>query len=249
MQFPVSLHIGNSTIPLHVVFEFAAFFIGFRYYLYLRKKQGDLISSSNRLWILIAVIFGALIGSRLVGGLEDISQLRLAQNKWLYFYNNKTVLGGFLGGLMAVELCKKVIGEKYSSGDLYTFPIILALIIGRIGCFTMGVHEETYGTPTTVLLAMNLGDGILRHPVTLYEIVFLIMLWASISMLDKKYSLANGAKFKLFLFSYCTFRLSLDFIKPHYSWPLGLSTIQIVALLGIAYYIILWLRNKRLIFE
>jgi phosphatidylglycerol:prolipoprotein diacylglycerol transferase len=57
----------------------------------------------------------------------------------------KTVAGGSLGGLFGVEVVKNIIGEKQKSGDLFTYPIILALIIGRIGCFTTAIYEQTYG--------------------------------------------------------------------------------------------------------
>ena len=63
MQFPVEINFGNISLPLHAIVETAAFFIGFRYFLYLKKKQGDTIASAKRIWILIAAIFGALIGS------------------------------------------------------------------------------------------------------------------------------------------------------------------------------------------
>ncbi|MBL0357483.1 MAG: prolipoprotein diacylglyceryl transferase [Chitinophagaceae bacterium] len=172
MGFPFSFHIGGTTILWHTLAEPAGMFIGYRYYMSLRKKQGDVISSNNRIWILIGAIFGAILGSRLAGGLENPPALFNADNKLLYFYQNKTVLGGFLGGVWGVELIKKIIKEKHNSGDLFTYPLLLALIIGRIGCFSMGVYEETYGTVTSFFTGMNLGDGLLRHPVSLYEIVF-----------------------------------------------------------------------------
>ncbi len=175
MNYPVVISFGNTTITLHAIIEFAAYFIGFRYFLFLRKKQTDAISTNHRLWILIGAIVGSLLGSRLIGGLEDLHQLKIADNIFLYFYTNKTVLGGLLGGLWGVEIIKKIIKEKNSSGNLFTYPLILALIIGRIGCFTMGIYEETYGTETSLFSGMNLGDGIMRHPVTLYEIFFLCL--------------------------------------------------------------------------
>ena len=221
---------------MHSIIEPLAFFIGFRYFLFLRKKQGDTIPSQNRIWILIGAIFGALIGSRIIGGLENINALQHAQNKLLYFYANKTVLGGFLGGLLGVELVKKIIKEKNTSGDLFTYPMMLALIIGRIGCFSMGIYEETYGLPTTLPWGMHLGDGALRHPVCLYEVIFLVLLWIILVQLEKKYLLQHGARFKIFMIAYCIFRLLLDFIKPHYTFSIGLSTIQITALLGLLYY-------------
>ena len=79
--------------------------------------------------------------------------------------------------MIGVEITKKIIGHKESTGDLITFPLILAMIIGRIGCFLTGVYEQTYGVETTSIFVMDLGDGLLRHPVALYEIVYLIILW------------------------------------------------------------------------
>lgn len=245
MKFPISLHIGDFELPLHAIFEFAAFFIGFRYFLYLRKKQVDPISTNHRVWILIAAIFGAVVGSRIVGGLEDPEQLRIRKDILLHFYQNKTVLGGFLGGLWAVEIAKYFLKEKHSSGDLFTFPMILALIIGRIGCFSMGVYEETYGTITNFFTGMDLGDGMMRHPVTLYEIVFLLCLWISIVFIEKHSDLTEGGRFKLFMIAYCSFRFFLDFIKPSYIVIAGLSTIQLTALLGLTYYFILWLQSQK----
>jgi phosphatidylglycerol:prolipoprotein diacylglycerol transferase len=239
VEFPFAFHTGTTKILWHTIAEPLGIFIGYRYYLFVRKKQGDSISSDNRLWIFIGAIFGSIIGSRIVGGLEDPDQIRKAGNVLLYFYQNKTVLGGFLGGLFGVELMKKVINEKHSSGDLFTYPMLLALIIGRIGCFSMGVYEETYGTVTSTFMGMNLGDGLQRHPVTLYEIIFLLLLWIGLLQTEKKYQLANGLRFKFFMIAYCMFRFALDFIKPHYTFSIGLSTIQITALIGLLYYAII----------
>ena len=80
MQFPVEIYFGKNALPLHAIMEAAGFFFGFRYFLYLRKKKGDSINSKNRVWILIAAIFGALIGSRLVGSLERPYELFLTTN-------------------------------------------------------------------------------------------------------------------------------------------------------------------------
>jgi len=213
-----------------------AFFTGFRYFIYLRKRNGDYINQTNRVSILIAAIFGALFGSRLVGGLENPPAMLHAKHILLYFYENKTVLGGFLGGLWAVELVKKYIGEREASGDLFVYPILLALIIGRIGCYSMGIYEETYGTPTSLPWGMNLGDRVYRHPVALYEIVFLLLLWVTLKKIDPLLTFERGARFKVFLIAYCAFRLLLDFIKPHYTFPFGLSTIQLVSIAGLIYY-------------
>lgn len=227
--------------------ETLAFFVGFRYFLFLRRKQGDSFSTPSRLWVIIGAIFGALIGSRLVGSLERPYELGMTDNLFLYIYNNKTVVGGFLGGLAGVELAKKRMGEKRSSGDLFVYPMILALLIGRTGCFSMGVYEETYGVETRLPWAMNLGDGLLRHPVALYEILFLLLLWLGLTRLQKNFSLGNGALFKLFMIAYLSFRFLLDLIKPRYPVLLGLGTIQLTCLAGLLYYAPFLLQPKKLI--
>ena len=229
------------------MFEVLAFFIGFRYFLWLRKKRGDAIKTPNRTWIIIGAIIGALIGSRLIGGLEDPTQITKANNLLFYFYQNKTVLGGFLGGLTGVEIVKKIIKEKGASGDLFVYPIILALIIGRMGCFSMGIYEETYGTVTTLPWGMNLGDGLIRHPVSLYEIIFLWVLWVCLWIVQKKFALQQGALFKLFMIAYLGFRFLLDFIKPHFTFNVGLSVIQLTCIAGLLYYLPYIIQPKKLL--
>lgn len=251
MNFPYSVTIGGEDILLHGIFEFLGVFIAFRYYMYLSRRRNDGISRNNRIWIIIAATFGALLGARIVGSLEKAYELMITTEKLQYFWGNKTILGGLLGGMLAVEGMKKVIGEKHSSGDLITFPLILGMIIGRIGCYSAGMYEETYGVPTSLPWGMNLGDGLMRHPVTLYEILFLISMWVFLVQFEKRYILTEGSRFKIFLMAYCLFRFLLDFIKPGWRYAFGLGTIQLAALAGLLYYIryivkpSLLIRNKR----
>lgn len=247
MDFPVSVSVFSASIPLHAVMEALGMFLGFRYFLYLRRQQGDKLPDSNRLWVIIGAIFGAVLGSRLLGALEDPVALLHSQHPLAYIYENKTIVGGLLGGLAGVESMKRVIGESQSSGDLFTYPLILAMIIGRIGCFSMGVYEETYGVPTTLPWGMQLGDGLLRHPVCLYEIIFLLLLWWSLSRISKRYELVSGARFQLFMIGYLLFRFLLDFIKPGSRYALGLGSIQLACLAGLFYYIRTIISPSRLI--
>jgi prolipoprotein diacylglyceryltransferase len=236
MQFPVEIHFGSFQLSLHVLLETLAFMIGFRYFLYLRKSQADSISEKNRLWIIVGATFGAFFFSRLVGSLEDPVAFYHSEHPFIYFFANKTILGGLLGGLFMVELTKKIIGETSSSGDLFTFPLILAMIIGRVGCFGNGVYESTYGVETTFFTGMNLGDGLNRHPVALYEIGFLVFLWIGLIMLEKKLKLKSGYRFQIFMIAYLLFRFGIDFIKPGSKYLLGIGTIQICCILGLIYY-------------
>jgi prolipoprotein diacylglyceryltransferase len=236
LQIPFEPIIFGYHINIHLVLEYAAFFIGFRYYVFLKRKQTDAISSNNRLSIILGAALGALVGSRLVGVLEN-PLVEFTQQNLLQILNTKTIMGGLFGGLLGVELAKKIIGEKHSSGDLFVFPIILGIFIGRIGCFLSGINEFTYGNVTTSIFGMDLGDGLLRHPTSLYELVFLILLFLSLKRIQNHSNLKNGDLFKLFMLSYFGFRFFIEFLKPNVFYVFGLSTIQLLCVICWLYYI------------
>lgn len=246
MQFPLNLHFFGKEISSHFVLEILSIFLGVRYYLFLRKRSLDTISDINRLKIFVAVCVGALLGSRLVGVLENPAALIASQHKFYYIFSNKTIVGGLLFALFFVEILKLRLGIKTSSGDLMTYPLLFALILGRIGCFCEGIPDGTVGAKTILFTGVNFGDGINRHPLPLYEIVFLIFLWMWIFYLDKKDVLANGSKFKLFLISYFFYRFFIEFLKDNEFKLIGLSTIQMTCLIGIIYYFRTLLHPKTL---
>ena len=59
-------------------------------------------------------------------------------------------------------------------------PIVLGLVIGRVGCQLSGLWDQTSGNATRLPWGWNHGDGILRHPVAAYEIVCVVILFFSI---------------------------------------------------------------------
>jgi prolipoprotein diacylglyceryltransferase len=234
LHFPVNIPIGSSSIPIHFVCETLAYFLGYRYYAYLRRQQTDLISSENRLLIFIGAAAGAFLFSHVVGVLEDPSQLK--HFNLVYFMGNKTIVGGFIGGLIGVELTKKRIGVRVSSGDMMVYPLILAMVIGRTGCFLAGLEDGTYGIATKLPWGIDFGDGVRRHPTNLYEILFWLMLGLCLYLFEKRYTLTNGARFKILMVSYLLFRFGIEFIKPDHFFSFGLGIIQLVCLGGIVYY-------------
>ncbi|MBL0745238.1 prolipoprotein diacylglyceryl transferase [Chryseolinea lacunae] len=235
MSIPFEPQLAGWTINVHLILEYVAFFLGYRYYVFLKKQTTDPIPSANRLTIILGASLGALLGSRVVGFLEnplvDFSNVSL-----LVLFNVKTIMGGLFGGLLGVETAKRIIGEKQSSGDLFTLPIIVGIFIGRIGCFLSGTNEFTYGTTTTFITGMNLGDGLKRHPLALYELVFLAILFLALHRLYRRKKMPNGLLFKLFMLCYFGFRFLLEFIKPNVFFFLGLSTIQWLCVICFLYY-------------
>lgn len=243
MDFPVTFHLFGKSILAHPVFETAGIFLGMRYYFYLKRKSHEKVSFNISAAVLIGATVGALFGSKLIGNLENPYTL-FRPFDFRRFWTNNTIVGGLAFGLIGVELAKKAVGHRKSTGDLMVYPLMLAMIIGRIGCFLTGIHEQTYGLPTGSVFGMYLGDQYRRHPVALYEIAFLIIFWIVLKMMQKKELFPSGFLFQLFMLGYFAFRFLLDFIKPRVEIAGNLGTIQLVCVCVIFYY--LYLTKKRM---
>ena len=233
MQIPFEPILFGIKINVHLILEYAAFFFGYRYYSYLKKNAVDVISSTNRLTVILGAAIGAFFGSRIFGLLEH--PYAIFQQSVFYIVNTKTIMGGLFGGLLGVETAKKIIGEKNSSGDLFTLPIILGIFIGRVGCFLTGIKDFTYGRETEFFMGMDLGDGLLRHPLALYELFFLIILFLVLKNNQHKF-MESGTVFKCFMLSYFGFRFMIEFLKPNQFFVLGLSSIQLLCITCWLYY-------------
>jgi phosphatidylglycerol---prolipoprotein diacylglyceryl transferase len=213
LTIPFEPTVFGIKVNIHLVFEYLAFFIAFRYYIKLRSHSYDQILNRNRLSIILGAIIGAFLGSRLIGFLEN-PMVSFNTNNLVQLLNTKSIMGGLFGGLIGVESSKNIIGEKHSSGDLFTFPIIVGIFIGRIGCFLSGTNEFTYGSETNFITGMNLGDGLLRHPTSLYEIAYLLLLFIFLKSVTTKTNKENGLLFKLFMIHTLAFVSSLSLSSP-----------------------------------
>ncbi|WP_223650269.1 prolipoprotein diacylglyceryl transferase family protein [Hymenobacter psoromatis] len=241
MHYPVELAWGSFRLPVHLLCEVLAYSLGYRLYLALRARTADPISDQGRQFIFVGAAAGALLGSRLLGLLEHPALLLHPPGGWLYYATNKTIVGGFLGGLIGVELVKKRLGIRASSGDLMVFPLLLGLGLGRLGCHLSGLQDGTFGTPTRLPWGVDFGDGIARHPTNLYEILFLAALALLLLGLGR---LPNGRRFGLFLAAYLLFRLLVEFLKPTPAAVVGLTAIQWACVAGLGYYVWLWTRRR-----
>lgn len=237
MTFPIDIHIGSIIIPSHFIFEVLGFYIAYKYYIYLSSKKSDPLSENHRWLIIIGGAFGALIGSRLLAALER-PYLFLHPPSFLFYYENQTIAGGIIGALLGVEIIKWIIGEKKRSGDIFTYPLILGIMVGRVGCFLTGIKDATAGLPCNLVWCFNQGDAIPRHPTALYEILFLGLLWIALYKTNNRIVFKNGTLFRLFVIGYTTFRFCVEFIKPIQSIAFGLSAIQIACLCIAIFYIL-----------
>ena len=235
VHFPVVLHLGSLAIAPHQPLEVLGMFLGFRLYLRLRRRAGDPLHAERRLVVMTAAIVGAALGSKLLAIAFSPPPTAAALLDPRVLLAGKTIVGGLLGGLAAVELVKWRIGERTATGDLYAFPLIVGIAIGRVGCFLTGLADDTYGVATSLPWGVDFGDGVARHPTQLYEIVFLALL-AVVLALRARRPYPRGDLFKLFMVGYLAWRLAVDFIKPAHVTLAGLTPIQLACLAGLAWY-------------
>lgn len=212
-----------------------------------RQSRGGALTPGN-FGVLVGMLLGAALGNKLVFLIErpDVA-LAIWQNGMLTF-PGQSVVGGLLGGLIGVELAKKLTGQTRSTGDAMVLPIAVGLAVGRVGCFLAGLHDDTYGVPTSLPWGVDFGDGIRRHPTQLYEIAVVLPLGLA---LRRARLPMPGLAFKLFLSAYLLWRFGVEFLKPvPVTYPLGLTGIQWTCLVALAVYSPLvaraWRRPPRL---
>ncbi len=226
MKFPFELECCGTTLHPHPVFEVLAYGVGFQLYLATRKRYARAaVPPDQTVWILAGAIVGALLGSKALSFLEHPDEWNLEM-----LLTGKTIVGGLLGGWIGVEVAKKTMGIRHSTGDACVAPLLTGMAIGRVGCFLTGLEDKTHGIATSLPWGVDFGDGVARHPTQIYDIVFLVGL-GILLFARRNPDRPNGALFRTFIAAYAAYRFCIEFIKPRDTW-LFLSAIQIASAIG-----------------
>jgi prolipoprotein diacylglyceryltransferase len=234
MTFPVYLTVGSMSLHPHWVFDVLAYAAGIWLLTHRRRRGNDVVDRRTRWLLVAAAIAGGVIGSHVLFMLEDLAPLALSAYRPTAFLEGKTIVGGLIGGLLAVELVKARLGIAVATGDLLVLPLAAGIAIGRVGCFLTGLSDGTSGVATTLPWSVDFGDGIPRHPTQLYEIIFVVLLAWLVTRIAPRLC-RDGDMFKVFMLGYLSFRVAVDFIKPA-TRIAGVSVIQWACVAMIAYY-------------
>src|SRR6201996_7477664 len=214
---------------LHTIFDIAAWLAAALAAWWLTHIRGvKFPSQSFELPYLAALVFGAGIGAYIFGTL----------NLWLSGQGGiaRSGEGALAGGIVAIELYKWRHGISLRTGARFALPLAIGIAIGRIGCYLAGLDDFTYGTPTTLPWGHDFGDGILRHPVQLYESLsmaaFAVFYVAAVLRPDD-YVITNG--FYLALAFYGLQRFVWEFWKPYGALIGPLSLFHLLSLFVLLY--------------
>lgn len=224
---------------VHLFFEWAALAAGMQVYRMQSRRAGAPgLLQPGGYGVAIGCILGAAIGNKIIFWIE-VPHLwhAMEANLWTLL-SGQSIVGGLLGGLIGVEIAKKLTGIRRSTGDNFVLPIMAGTAIGRIGCFLAGLNDGTYGNPSSVWWAVDFGDGIPRHPTQLYDILFALAWGGALLTLKERLSQKSGLLFKLYLSGYLAWRLAVDGIKPIPFYYFGhFSGIQLVCILALLCYL------------
>ena len=224
---------------VHLVFEWLALAGGVQLYRWQRRRaRQPALLQPGSFAVVVGCILGAAIGNKLVFWIEMPHLWRGTVPDWRLIASGQSIVGGLLGGLLGVEVAKKLAGIHSSTGDQFILPLVAGTVVGRLGCFLAGLHDGTYGVPTALPWGVDFGDGIPRHPTQLYDILFALAALALLHVWRPALSRESGLQFKLLLAGYLTWRLLIDGLKPvPYAFPGGLSGIQLVCAVALVLYL------------
>jgi phosphatidylglycerol:prolipoprotein diacylglycerol transferase len=216
----------------HLVFDLIAWTAGagMGWFLYRWRLRAMTLQIASKVGggYFAALACGAAVGAWLSGSLNT---LREPMPEFSH-----SIAGALVGGIVAVEIYKAVRGIKGSTGAVYVGSFATGVVIGRFGCLFAGLPDLTYGTATTLPWAVDLGDGVPRHPVQMYEsaamAVFLAVYLVALARRDV-WTVRNG--FHVMCVWYGAQRFLWEFLKP-YPGLIGPFNVFHILCLGLVIY-------------
>lgn len=237
----VLFSINGVDIPAYGFFVGLALAVGgLVYWMEARKVHQN---NEQGFYLATAGIFGGAIGAKI---LEWVINYRIIIDNFSdprVFLYGRTIVGGLIGGTVAVMAVKKRLGIKLRLGNAFAPAIALGVAIGRIGCFLAGC---CYGKPTNMGWGVDFGDGILRYPTQLFESVFMLVMFFWLKQRAKNRAIKPGQLFTELMLAYFSFRFLLEFIKDEPVTFLGLTIFQYISVIVVVY--LLFFKEKLLFF-
>ena len=135
----------------------------------------------------------------------------------------RALLGGIIGGWLGVEIAKRRLGIRRSTGDLFALALPAGEAVGRIGCF---YNQCCYGSECNLPWAVY-QHGAWRHPAQIYSSIVAALTLCGLFAAQKYIvGLKEGDLFRLYLIAFGFSRFLLEFVRWRERVILGLSPMQ-----------------------
>ena len=231
-------------IPSYSFFMILA--VGVGLLLFWRESARQRSASERTFYVLLGALFGGVLGSKLPMIMLYWRDMIAQFPDLTLLITSRSITGGLAGGAVGVLLAKRWFGISGRRGNLFVPGIAAGVAIGRMGCFLRGC---CYGKPTTVPWAVDFGDGILRHPTQLYEMIFMVIVLAVGLVAVRRWSEPLGMVFKVFMVAYFSFRFWVEFVRDELTLWHGFTLFQLISVGMVAFYLmdlaLLLSREKR----
>ena len=225
---PILFELGKLKVTSYSFFMVLALLSGFLVYVYSLRK--DNIKSSNSIYIAIFSLTFGTIGAKIPMIFIYWNEI-IKENSVNLLLSGRTIVGGLIGGFVGTILAKRLFNIKEKMGNQLAIPVAVGMAVGRIGCFFTGC---CYGIETKLPWGVNFGDGVLRHPTQIYEILFDVLLVCYLIYI-KKIGVKPGELFKILLTCYMSFRFILEFIRTEKIIILRLTAFQLLCIVTLVY--------------
>jgi hypothetical protein len=205
------IHVPTSPLA-HAPFDVAAWLAGLGVsvllYRWRLRALAEQVAGKVDAGYFLALAGGAIPGAWLSGSANTLRSAIPALSH--------SIAGALVGAIVGVEIYKALRGIKGSTGGLFVGSFSIGVVIGRLGCFFSGLPDRTYGAPTALPWAVDLGDGIGRHPVQLYESAAMaLFLGAYMFGLWRRQAWALRRGFYVMCAWYGAQRFAWEFLKPY----------------------------------
>ncbi len=192
--------------------------------------------------IYVSALAGAFLGAKIVYLAAEGWLHWRAPDRWVVLATGKSITGALLGGYVAVEAAKRLVGYKEPTGDWFALIAPLGIMLGRVGCILHGCCLGQVCTPSW--FTMNDAGGAARWPAALVELMFNALMLGVILLLRWR-KVLPGQHFHIYLMTYGSFRFLHEFLRDTPRIFGALSGYQLAALAVAMLGAIGFLRRQR----
>jgi phosphatidylglycerol---prolipoprotein diacylglyceryl transferase len=188
----------------------------------MAKKDDRLV------FIYVSALGGAFLGAKLSYLFAEGWMHWHDPNRWVILLTGKSISGALIGGYVAVEAVKKLLGYTQTTGDRFAIIVPASIVLGRIGCVLHGCCLGRICDPSWYTMTDIMGDA--RWPAALVELIFNAV-FLVVTLVLQRLKILPGQQFHLYLISYGAFRFMHEFMRdtPRIAGPI--TGYQIVSLL------------------
>lgn len=229
------------SVPIYTFFVLLGLVVGgLTLFLLNRRLPDDGDRVDHSFIVIAAALFGGILGAKLPIWILYGAAIFNGGFNLSAFLSGRTILGGLIGGTLAVIAVKRFFGIKRRTGNQLAPAIAIGMAIGRLGCFFQGCCA---GITTAFPWGVDFGDGLMRHPTQLYEVLFhgvaFIYLWR-----HPKTKVEGGSLLTQYFMAYFVFRFVTEWLRMNPHMVLMLTVYQWLCLLGLGFMALKAKRQK-----